>query len=33
MKDHDLGFFMVDFHTAALTPLLARINHVLELCG
>jgi len=28
---HDLGFLMVDFHMDALTPLLERINHLLEL--
>ena len=33
IKDHNLGFVMVDFHTAAPTPFLVRINHVLELCG
>jgi len=32
IKDHNLGFVMVDFHTAALTPFLVRINHVLEMC-
>jgi len=33
IQDHALGFHVADFHSAALAPgpLLARINHVLEL--